>query len=182
MSTREPGYVWLMDRNKRTEGVAVPVEDAAAICRCAPDEIRRWRKQVLPRSRGSVGDLELFSVSEVVAMAAGTVARTWHIKASFDQLVARLALIDGAERDWVAVYESRKGVRIDRTPFTLPLSGRKRGAFFDPWPYYEAFDAAITARSPDKTEVLSDRMSYDSSSRASTPPSASGSTHFTDEV
>jgi len=78
-------------------------------------------------------------------MAAGVVAKTWHTRANLDQLVGRLALRNDNDRDWVAVYESRKGVRIEPTPFTLFLQGAKQGAFFDPAPYYEAFDAATTA-------------------------------------
>ena len=87
-----------MDRDEKVRGPAVPVETAAKICGCSPEEVRRWRKQVLPRPPGAVGDVEMFGVSEVLAMAAGVVAKTWHIRANLDQLVARLALKDGNQR------------------------------------------------------------------------------------
>jgi hypothetical protein len=123
----------------------VPVETAANICGCTPEEVRRLRKQVLPRPPGFVDDVEMFQASEVVSMAAGVVAKTWRVKADLDQLVARLALKSIGDRDWVLVYESRKGLRIEPKPFTFAVGGAKRGAVFDPAPYYEAFDAAMTA-------------------------------------
>jgi len=89
-----------------------------------------------------MADVETFNAQEVVAMAAGHVAKTWRTSANIDQFVARLALKDNHTRDWVAVYESRKGLRIEQTPFALALRGAKRGGVFDPTPYYEAFDAA----------------------------------------
>ena len=63
-------------------------------------------------------------------MAAGHVAKTWHTSANIDQFVARLALKDSHARDWVAVYESRKGLRIERSPFALALARCHRGAAF----------------------------------------------------
>ena len=120
----------------------MPLQTAARISGCTPDEVRRFRQQVLPRPPGSVPDIEMFSAQEVVAMAAGHVAKTWRTTANIDQFVARLALRDSDARDWVAVYESRKGLRVEVAPFTLGLRGAKRGAAFDPAPYYEAFDDA----------------------------------------
>ena len=120
----------------------VLVETAAGISAWTPDEVRRFRKHVLPRPPGTMTDVEMFNAQEVVAMAAGHVAKTWHTSANIDQFVARLALKDCHTRDWVAVYESRKGLRIKQSPFALALRGAKRGGVFDPTPYYEAFDAA----------------------------------------
>jgi hypothetical protein len=90
----------------------------------------------------------MFSAQEVVAMAAGRIARTWRTAANIDQFVARLALKDSDARDWVAVYESRKGIRVEKAPFTLGLGGAKRGAMFDPTQYYDAFDVASTEEVP----------------------------------
>jgi hypothetical protein len=78
-------------------------------------------------------------------MSAGAAAKTWKIKANLDQLVARLALRSRDERDWVLVYESRKGLRVEPTPFTLELRGTKKGRIFDPAPCYEAFENAAAS-------------------------------------
>jgi hypothetical protein len=90
----------------------------------------------------------MFTAQEVVAMAAGRVAKTWRTAANIDQFVATLALKDSDARDWVALYESRKGTRVEKAPFTLNLGGAKRGAIFDPTQYYEAFDLASTEEVP----------------------------------
>lgn len=122
---------------------AVPAEVAAIICGCSPAEVHRYRKEVLPRPAGLAHDLEAFSAQEVVAMAAGTVARKWHIRAHLDRLVASLALRDSTDRTWLVVYESRRGLRVEPAPFSLSLVGSKRAAVFDPARYYEAFDTAV---------------------------------------
>jgi hypothetical protein len=79
-------------------------------------------------------------------MAAGQSVKGWRTgaKTNVEQLVARLALKDGSDRDWLVVYESRHGIRVEPAPFTLELWGTKKGAIFDPGPYYLAFDEAVT--------------------------------------
>lgn len=126
----------------------VSAEQAATICHCSLEAVRDWRKRVLPRPSGSRRDPEMFDVSEVVAMAAGQTIKSWRTgaKSNVDQFVARLALRSGDDRDWVAVYESRHGIRIEAAPFVLELHGTKKGAIFDPGPSYAAFDQAVARR------------------------------------
>jgi hypothetical protein len=137
-----PGVGPGIDRSRPTVGL----EAVAQICGCSPAEVERWRKTVLPRPKGSSRDWDAFDVAEAVAIAAATVIKTWRVKANIDQFVARLSLIARDDRDWVAVYESRKELRTESAPFTLDLWGKKRGAIFDPSKYYSAFDAASNDR------------------------------------
>ena len=126
----------------------VPVQTAAGISGCTPDEVRRFRQQVLPRPPGSVTDVEMFSSKEVVAMAAGHVADTWRTTANVDQLVARLALRDSNARDWVAVYGHGRASASNKPRSRWPYVVPKRVAVFDPTEYYEAFDAATKDETP----------------------------------
>jgi hypothetical protein len=121
----------------------VGVEIAAYVCGCSPAEMRRYRKQVLPRSGAPVPDPDRFTAAEVGAVAAGVAIKTWRTKVKPDQLVARLALRPGDDRDWQVVYESRRGVRVEPADYVVELWSVQRGARFDPTPVYEAFDLAV---------------------------------------
>ncbi len=116
---------------------------AADICGCSAAEVRRSRKQILPRPKGAVSDPDRFTVAEIVAIAAGVAVRTWRTKVDGDQLVARLALRDADDRGWAVVYESRRGVRVEPVDYTVELWRVQRGERFDPSPVYEAFDLAV---------------------------------------
>ena len=125
----------------------VSAEVAAAICGCSLGEVDRYRRTVLPRqARGDV-DLALFTATEVVAIAAGTVMEKWRHRSA--SVVARLALSPPDDRAWVIVYQPRKGIRVEPTPFALVVRRQQGARIFDPAPYYEAFDEA-EARSSER--------------------------------
>jgi len=118
------------------------VEQAAEICNCTAREIDRYRKLVLPRGSGKrrIVNLAEFTTPEVVAMAAGCTFQKWGVKKGADAFVATLALRSAKDRNWVAVFEDRKGLRVEATPFTLTVRGSIKGRIFDPNQYYEACD------------------------------------------
>jgi len=122
--------------------LAVSAEQAAQICGCSMKEVENYRREVLPRPPGAVADPERFSVSEVVAIAAGVRMRSWPGRKAVPGFVARLALKPQGDRDWVAVYEPRRGLRFEPVGFVLKVKyvSDKAGRIFDPAPFYEVFD------------------------------------------
>ncbi len=121
---------------------SVSAEQAAEICGCSVKEVEEYRRSVLPRPPGAVPDAKQFSASEVVAIAAATRIKSWPCRKTALPFAARLALRPSNDREWLVVYQPRRGLRFEPSGFVLRIKyvNDRAGRIFDPSPFFDAFD------------------------------------------
>lgn len=73
--------------------------------------------------------------------------KSWPCKQAARGFVARLALRSPVDRDWVVVYEPRRGLRFEPAGFVMRIKyvNDKAGRVFDPSPFFDAYDTMEAA-------------------------------------